>query len=408
MSAYGSRLRRNRLRPPLVPGTCRARFETDSHEFEQRRARQRDFTASAAEALALRDDLARNGDVGGFRAGLQAWAVKPGTLAFNGYSGQGFVNQLVKRSGDHAELARVLSSALLPPADDDDAVGKLRAFTDYVESIRLGAHPAPGHSGFLLSYFWGLADHARWPVLWATGVAFIEFTTGETLPPTPAERYQRYLQLVRELDDDHPRFESVAAWWERNRPVFLDPVLADRCRYGLEVPPDSDARAANAAVLVSVARHLGNELVDPLSRALGRTLAVRRPRRDWADGRPRADLTVDWTIEAEGDIGGLGLRLWLNQNGVAIGLRPGSVRDGWYDEVAAVVEAAGLPEFRLLGGPRSSHGDDVGLESGRAGEFIYGRWFERDQLADIDVRAQAVAITAALQPTINELIRRAT
>src|SRR5690606_825797 len=231
---------------------------------------------------------------------------------------------------------------------------------------------------------------------------------GETLPPTPADRYGRYLQLVRELDDDHARFESVAAWWERTKPVFLDPVLAEQCTYGRELPADAEARAANAAVLVSVARHLGNELVDPISRALGRSLAVRRTRREWPDGRPRADLTVDWTVEVDGDLGDLGLRLWLNQDGVAIGLRPGAIRRGWYDEVAAVAEAAGLPGFRLLGGPRSTHGDDVGFESARPGEFVYGRWWSRGQMADLDVRAEAVAVAAALQPTINELIRRAT
>ncbi|MGV2385480.1 MAG UNVERIFIED_CONTAM: hypothetical protein LOD86_09475, partial [Thermobifida fusca] len=278
-----------------------ARFEADTAEAEDARARQRGFAESAVEALALRDQLARNGHVEAFRAALQEWAVKPGTLAFNGYSGQMFVNQLVKRSGDHAELARILASALVEPADDDDAVSRMRAFTDYVESIRLGAHPAPGHSGFLLSYFWGLANHRRWPVLWASGAAFVEFMAGETLPPTPADRYGRYLQLVRELDDDHARFESVAAWWERTKPVFLDPVLAERCTYGRELPADAEARAANAAVLVSVARHLGNELVDPISRALGRSLAVRRTRREWPDGRPRADLTVDWTVEVDCD-----------------------------------------------------------------------------------------------------------
>src|SRR5690606_39599868 len=153
-----------------------------------------------------------------------------------------------------------------------------------------------------------------------------EFTAGETLPPTPADRYGRYLQLVRELDDDHARFESVAAWWERTKPVFLDPVLAERCRYGRELPADAEARAANAAVLVSVARHLGNELVDPISRALGRSLAVRRTRREWPDGRPRADLTVDWTVEGVGGRGDLGRLLWLYQVGIACGVLCGGIR----------------------------------------------------------------------------------
>src|SRR5690606_28537863 len=73
---------------------------------------------------------------------------------------QMFLNQLVKRSDDHAALARALASALSLPRDDADAAAKTDALVGYVETIRVGAHPAPGHSNFLLSYFWGLEDHA--------------------------------------------------------------------------------------------------------------------------------------------------------------------------------------------------------------------------------------------------------
>src|SRR5690606_10262705 len=114
------------------------------------------------EALSLRDQLVRTGDVEAFRAGLQEWAVKPGTLAFNGYSGQMFLNQLVKRASEPATLARLLTDVLTAPSADDDVVGKIDRLVEYVESVRLGAHPVPGHSTFLLSYFWGLEDHDRW------------------------------------------------------------------------------------------------------------------------------------------------------------------------------------------------------------------------------------------------------
>ena len=92
-----------------------ARFEADSERVEESLRHQRGFDASAPEALALRGDLARTANVEAFHEGMKRWATKPGTLAFNGFSGQVFLNQLVNRSDDHAELARVLSDALAVP-----------------------------------------------------------------------------------------------------------------------------------------------------------------------------------------------------------------------------------------------------------------------------------------------------
>src|SRR5690606_4717522 len=101
-------------------------------------------------------------------------------------------------------------------------------------------------------------------------------------------------------------------------------------------------------------------------------------------------------------------RVWLNRNGVAIGLRPGWARDGWYDEAADVAQQAGLPGFRLLAGHSSRRGDDVGFTSGYQGEFVYARWFPREELADLDLRREVVAAAAALQPVLDELLHRAT
>ena len=120
------------------------RFEADTVAASGAEARQHGFRESAGEALRLREELTRTGDVDTFGAGTQAWAGKPGTLAFNNPIGQMLINQLVKRSDDPAALALVLSDSLAPPIDDSTAQRRIQALVDYIENIRVGAHPAPG------------------------------------------------------------------------------------------------------------------------------------------------------------------------------------------------------------------------------------------------------------------------
>ena len=118
--------------------------------------------------------------------------MKPSTPGFNGFSGMMLVNQLVKRSESDAELADVLVDALTVPVDDDEAQRKLQRLVDHIEQIRVGAHPAPGHAPFLASYFWALQDHTRWPTMWSSAVAFLEFISGGPLPTLPAARYAAF------------------------------------------------------------------------------------------------------------------------------------------------------------------------------------------------------------------------
>jgi 5-methylcytosine-specific restriction enzyme B len=380
------------------------RFEVDTVATSGAEARQRGFRESAGEALRLREELTRTGDVEAFGAGTQAWAGKPGTLAFNNPIGQMLINQLVKRSDDPAALGLVLSDSLAPPTDDSTAQRRIQALVDFIENIRVGAHPAPGNAPFLLSYFWALADRARWPVIWPSAATFVGYLVGEPPPATPAERYQRYVDVLRQLDDDFERFERVASWWETTKAVFLDPVLVDRCAFGNAEDVDPQAQAANASALVSVAHHIGTVLVDDLSAALGRTLVAKKPPKAGTDDRPRADVWADWWTR---ETWGVGIRLWINPNGVSIGLRPGWVRNGWFDEAAEVIGTANLPGFRLLSAPWSKYGEDVGNVGGLRGEFTYSRWYEPGELSDLDLRAETTAVAVAVQPLLDELTQLA-
>ncbi len=381
------------------------RFVADENHYREAKTATDGFEASAEEALELLADLRRTGDLNSFHEHMKAWAVKPGTLAFNGFSGQMMLNQLVNRAEDPQQLAMLLVGSLTAPVSDDDAVSKIQSFVDYVESIRVGAHPGRGHVPFLLSYFWGLADWDRWPVLWASAAAFIEFSTGESLPSEPPERYRAFAERVRGLATDNREFETTAAWWQRQGPVFLDEVLSDRALFGLDDEGATlEEREINARAMVSIARYWGDQFVEGVSTALHREMRVGKPPLNWTPTYPRADLWVDWNAK---DVSGLGIRVWVNDRGAAVALRPGLVREGWWDEVAPILKNADYPDCRLLGGAESRIGDDVGFY-GRRGEFVYGRWFDREEFDSVDLTAAVIETAKQLKPLFNELLAKAT
>lgn len=384
------------------------RFVADEDHYREARAATDGFEASAEEALALLANLSRTGDLNSFHKQMKAWAVKPGTLAFNGFSGQMMLNQLVNRTEDPRQLAMLLAESLTAPVSDDDAVSKIQSVVDYVESIRVGAHPGPGHVPFLLSYFWALADWDRWPVLWASAAAFIELSAGESLPSEPPERYRAFAERVRELANDNREFETTAAWWQRQRPVFLDEVLSDRAVFGLDDDGAThDEREANARAMTGIADHWGHLLKDELKKAIGRDLVVRKPSANWTPTYPRADLWVDWRIK-EASEHGLGMRVWVNHQGAAVALRPGATPKGWWDKVVPVLSSADYVDCRVLGGSSSQIGDDVGLYGSHGAEFVYGRWFDREEFADIDLRATVIETAKQLKPLFDELLAKAT
>ena len=382
-----------------------ARFVADEGHYQAAKVATDGFSASADEALRLLAELRRTDDLGGFIEEMRKWAVAPGTLDFNGFSGQMLLNQLFNQTEEPQRLAHLLAESLTVPASDQEAVEKLTSMVDYVETIRVGVHPAPGHLPFLLSYFWALADWDRWPVMWASAARFIAFSIGESLPDDPPEKYRVFVERVRELTSDHVEFETTAAWWQSQRPVFLNEVLADRVVLGLDADGAThEERETNARAIVSVAKFWGDQLVEKVSTALDRKMTVGKPPLNWTPTYPRADLWVDWSAK---EVSGLGFRVWVNDRGVAVVLRPGLVREGWWDEVAPVLEAADDPDCRVLGGSESRIGEDVGFY-GRRGEFVYGRWFDREEFENVDLATTVVETARQLKPLFDELLAFAT
>ncbi len=380
------------------------RFVADEDHYREAKTATDGFEASAEEALELLADLRRTGDVQSFKERMEVWSRRPGTLAFKGPTGQMMLNQLVNRTEDHQGLAVLLSDSLSAPSSDEEAVAKIQTVVDHVESIKIGSHPAPGNVPFLLSYFWALADWDRWPVLWPSAADFMEFSTGETLPSEPPERYRAFAERVRGLATDHREFQTTAVWWQRQRPVFLDEVLSDRAVFGQrgEGHRGGDLEI-NACALVSIAKYWGDQLIEEVSDALGLTLAVGLPKTN----RARPDLWVDWRAkEASGH--GLSMRVWVNTQGVAIALRPGATPKGWWDQVVPELLSADIGDCRVLSGPSAQIGEDVGLIGAHGAEFVYGRWFDQEEFADVDLRATVIETAKQLKPLFDKLFAKAT
>lgn len=377
-----------------------ARFVADENHYQQARAATDGFAASADEALGLLAELRRTGDLVSFIEGMKKWAVAPGTLAFNGFSGQGLLNQLFKQTEEPQRLADLLAESLTAPASDQEAVDKLASMVDYVETIRVGAFPAPGHLPFLLSYFWALADWERWPVIWPSAARFIEFSTGENLPDDLPERYRVFAERVREVTSDHEEFETTAAWWQSKGPVFLDEVLADRAAFALDAETAAGGDLGiNARVLVSIAKYWGIQLADAVAEALGRPVKVTVPK----DSSTRPDLWVDWRVNEAAE-NGLSMRIWVNDQGAAVALRPGVNPKGWMAKVAPVLSSAEYDDCRVLGGPSSRIGEDLGLLGAHWAEFVYGRWFNREEFADVDLVAAVVETATQLKPLFGKVL----
>ena len=234
---------------------------------------------------------------------------------------------------------------------------------------------------------------------------FLEFITGHRLPASPTERGEHFAEVVAELDVDANRFESVASWWHEKKPTFLDPVLVDRCAYGYYNPDKvpREIRKTNAEALVAIADYLGPALLSVLSEAAGHELKTWKLPLYWVPTTkaPRSDLWVDWRVRGEG-LSEIGLRLWISHKGAAIGVLPGWIGEGWKPKAEKVIVSTPVDGFR-----RIERGDDDMGFYGRQGMFFYGCSYGRDELADLNLRAEARRVATDARPVLNALISRA-
>lgn len=389
------------------------RFEQDAEGVEWQRRVQGGLQDASAEGIAIRNTLRTTGNLEHFVKAMQVWSSHKAE-PFNGFAGQMFINQLVKHTGDPGGMTEILSDVLWPPSEDAEGLEKIRRLVAAVEKIKKGAYPAPGFVPFCLSFFWSLSDRTRWPVFWQSAVRFVEFSTGQPLPKAPVDRYAAYVDLVRQLDDDYERYERVAAWWDDRKPVFVDEVLVDRCKFGMDVADEEDLAKrrsdllVNTQALMGVAKHIGDSLKGELSAFLGRELKVVKPNRSWRPGRPRADMLIDFHSQEPG------LRLWINHLGMAICLNPGigprekyggkGTEKRWYNRTAEAANRLGKEDFELMSVGGSNYGRNLGF-FGRAGSLVFGRWYDSEQLQGLDLRSEFRETVPQLRPVLEEWLR---
>ena len=389
----------------------------------------------APQVLANLEELARSDDLRAFVESMKTFMRDAG---FSSRSGQMFLNQISKVTDDSRTTARVLVEALKEPNDIADACRKINYLAAEVQRIGTKSNPGPGHSAFFASYFWAMKNPVKWPMAWPESVRFIEYCTGTNLPLTsePADRYRGFWESIQEFDDDSERFWRVRDGWlypDNPNHAFLDQVLVDRCRFGLERDIDPAALLDNADALVAVSRHIGKSLRDSVSEASGVDLKYKKlPRKWYPSGKGRSDLWVDWRPPVEPE--GPAIRVWVNHNGAAIGLRTGHL-SRWTDLKTSLeaLRPPGFEEFKVmrLSYLKSSDGDERGDEApdgetlhapssgqrtrpgrhgfvGAAGDLFYGKWYEPEALASLDLRGEVVSATEALRPMLDRVMQEAT
>lgn len=365
--------------------------------------RERNITPHADEARPFLDALRRSRDLSAFQAGTDRWVRSFGS-GYAGTAGQMIINQINKMSPDPDAAVTVLLDALSTPVDLSDAVRKIRTLADYLQQIRVGAHPSPKRAPFVASYYWGLDDPKEWPVAWPKSADYVDYCTGSSGYEDQGERYEELYRFAMELDGDPLRFERVAAWWVDEHPIVIDEVLCDRAvlREGAkERGDDPELYRANAQALLSVAQHIGSSLEDDVAEATGRTLKAHKPSLMWDGVWPRGDLWVDWRVPGTY---GLAVRMWLNGRGLAIGLRPyPDAETGATDRAVTILENHPLPGYEVLAGGASRIGKKVGFVGGGTGEIIYARWFDREALGSMDVSVEILRAAHNLAPLIAEL-----
>lgn len=354
-------------------------------------------------AYPLLEALRRTRDLGGFQAASDRW-MRSFDSGYAGTGGQMIINQINKMSSDPDAAVTVLLDVLFTPADLDDAVRKIRLLADYLQSIRVGAHPSPKRAPFVASYWWGLDDPSAWPVAWPRSVKYLEYSTGVVEYTDEGERYTDLYRFATEVDGDPFRFEHVAAWWEKERPVLLREPLCERARLrdgAKERGDDPDDYRTNAGVLVSLAKHIGSSLESSIAEAAGRTLKSHAPSIMWDKVWPRGDMWVDWKVPGTY---GLGVRVWLNSGGVALGLRPyPDAEVGATERALEAIQDHELAGYEVLAVGASTTGRNVGFVGGGTSEVFYARWIEREKLESLDLAAEVLQAARDLAPLIADL-----
>lgn len=371
------------------------------------------------EALAILEDLQQGLDASEFRERMQEWAPKPGYSAFNGFNGQMFVNQLVNYTDGARSTAELLADVLTVPADEADAARKLRALLGLVESIKKGAHPAPGRVPFVLSLFWSLQEPDEWPALWQSAEQVSKDLGWLVSSPDIDQAYLTFREVILSFRQSPIEVEKLLYWVAQTKPFTgLDPALLERCRENAELgarraefgdayeTPDAARTAAlNARCILGELKLAGAALESRVDNALGRDVSPRLAQLKRGDDHFRADGYVAWSLEKSGNLPGFWL--WVTAGGVAIGLHPGWRDAGWTDRIGRELSGT-LPEgVEFL---KVRNRPDLSIEASGTeidgGTFLVGEWLPgADALDRLSLANDVERVAAKVQPVFDRVLR---
>lgn len=300
------------------------------------------------EALASLEAFAKDRSVDRLLDDFEHWCRRPGHQGFNGPNGQMFFKQ-VGRAGVEDEIAPLLIEVLWPPADEGDARRRIDRLVRFVESVRKGAHPAPGRSTFLCSFFWSLRDHDRWPVAWPSATRSL-VRLGWTLPTGDyAADYLDYRSVLKSLGRPPQEIEHALYWFDSHSFVGLDPSIIERVQR-VEVlngrkagedyltPADEEAARTSAAAIAGELRLLGDAARDRVETALQHPIAVQLPAPRLNPNTWRTDGWVRWGLARVGGSPPIAVRVLTTSQGVFVGLHSGWFRNGFYGEARQALE----------------------------------------------------------------------
>jgi 5-methylcytosine-specific restriction protein B len=398
----------------------RAAFAANEHAQVEWATADANRAQRGPEAFAILDRLTRTSDLASFQSDLEAWSRRPGYEAFHGF-GLMFINQLALRAAEDPEpVARLLASVLQVPGDEEDATAKLGQLVEHVERVQRGGHPAPGRVPFIVSFFWGLQDHPRWPVMWSSAEEMLRVLGWLRGFEDQADRYLRFRSVIQDLDAD-PREAERYLFWVRSHPFCgLDAALVVRCaentailhRWQQQRSYQSSADASTAEDNVYAVRGelslLGRAVRERVGDALDRpvTLPTVQLTVEQSTGAPfRSDGQVVWAPAGGFEIPRA--RVWATDAGLAVGIHAGWAGRGWHQRVGEELASSlpsGIEFFKVR-----SHLEGTRLEpAGDAypgGEVFVGRWFPGTQALDrIDFADDVVGTLLRLRPVFDRLL----
>ena len=192
---------------------------------------------------------------------------------------------------------------------------------------------------FLLSFLWGVADHEQWPIAWTSGVNMLRrvgwLPPPHTLPtPTSTTARSCVISAIRR------RSSMCCSGGSRPRGSGWNPSLLERVRLlveiderradGLYASVEEEAEAEACARSVVGDMSLLGAIEDRVSNVMNRGVRTGSPPLVLAPGRYRTDGWVQWT--ANGLTSKPTLIVWATRNGAMVGLTPGWMREGFYEE----------------------------------------------------------------------------